>query len=78
MDEFEAMEYEAQGQILGLLADIQRGSTPIELSVGWTDSGGTVRQGIVVKSAPPIVAQKLVEAGYCLTIAPQGVVVTRA
>ena len=76
MEEFEAMEYETQGQILELLADIQRNSAPVELSIGWSHNGA-VQQGIVIKSAPPLVAQKLVEAGYCLDIMPQGVRVRR-
>lgn len=68
----EGTKYEVQGQILELLVDIQRNSAPIELSIGWVKNG-TVQQGIVIKSAPPIVTQKLVEAGYQLNIMPQGV-----
>lgn len=71
-DLLEGTKYEVQGQILELLADIQRNSAPIELSIGWVKNG-TVQQGIVIKSAPPIVTQKLVEAGYQLDIMQQGV-----
>lgn len=74
MDEFEAIGYEMQGKILELLADIQRNSAPIELSIGWS-ANGVVQQGIVIKSASPLVAQKLMEAGYCLDITSQGVMV---
>lgn len=72
MSDLEATKYEVQGQLLELLADIQRNSAPIELSIGWVKNG-TVQQGIVIKSAPPIVTQKLVEAGYQLDITQQGV-----
>lgn len=72
MDDLDAMKYEEQGLLLELLADIQRNSAPIELSIGWINYD-TVQQGIVIKSAPPLVTQKLVEAGYELDIMPQGV-----
>lgn len=75
MNEFEAMQYEEQGKILDLLADIQRKGAPIELSIGWVDDNRNVMQGIVIKSAPPLAAQKLVEAGYSLSIMRQGVMV---
>jgi hypothetical protein len=73
MGNLEAEKYEGQGEVLSLLLDIQRKSAPIELSIGWVNVSGTVQQGIVIKSAPPLVVQKLVEAGYCLDIMQQGV-----
>ncbi len=73
MDEYEEMQYEEDGKILGLMAEIQTKSGPIELSIGWVDKNNTVQQGIVIKSAPPVVARKLVEAGYSLDIMPAGV-----
>lgn len=76
MDGLEAMNYEAQGQILEMLADIQRNSAPIEISIGYVING-TVQRGIVIKSAPPLVTQRLVDAGYLLDIMPQGVRVSK-
>ncbi len=73
MSDLEAERYEAQASILELLADIQRTSAPIEVSIGWVGAGGTVQQGIVIKSAPAMAVQKLVEAGYNLEIMQQGV-----
>ena len=73
MSDLEAEKYEAQVQLLGLLADIQRKSAPIELSIGWVSSSNTVQQGIIIKSAPPVVTEKLIEAGYSLDIMSQGV-----
>ena len=72
MGELESRRFETQGKILELLADIQKNSAPIELSIGWVDSRNIVRQGIVIKSAPPIVTQKLIEHGYCLDITVAG------
>lgn len=73
MSDLEAERYEAQASILELLADIQRTSAPIEVSIGWVGERGTVQQGIVIKSAPAMAVQKLVEAGYDLEIMQQGV-----
>lgn len=73
MDEYEEMQYEEDGKILGLLADIQRKSGPIELSIGWVNKNNTVQQGIVIRSAPPVVTRKLVEEGYSLEVTPTGV-----
>lgn len=73
MSDLEAERYEAQASILELLADIQRTSAPIEVRIGWVGAGGTVQQGIVIKSAPAMAVQKLVEAGYDLEIMQQGV-----
>lgn len=73
MGELENGRYEMQCKILELLADIQRNSAPIELSIGWTNGNNTVQQGIVIKNAPPVVTQKLIEHGYCLDITAAGV-----
>lgn len=73
MGELEKERYEVQGKILELLADIQRNSAPIEVSIGWVNKNNTVQQGIVLKAAPPIAVQKLVEAGYQLDVMAAGV-----
>lgn len=77
MNDLDAAKYEAQVQLLELLAEIQRNSAPVELSIGWVNSSNIVQQGVVIRSAPPLVTQKLVEAGYCLEITPQGVAAYR-
>ncbi len=74
---YEDLQFETQGKLLEQLANIQRNSAPIELSIGWVDSENIVRPGIMIKSAPPVVAQKLITAGYNLEITPQGVRVHR-
>lgn len=73
MNDYEVMQHEEQREILQLLAEIQTKSAPIELSIGWVNKNRTVQQGIVIKSAPPLVSTKLIEAGYCLDIMQEGV-----
>lgn len=68
--------YGTQMQILELLANVQRHSAPIEVCIGRVQDG-VVRQGILIKSAPPIAVEKLVQAGYNLEITPEGVRVFR-
>lgn len=75
-DNTEMEAYGMQMQILELLANIQRHSAPIEVSIGRIQDG-VVRQGILIKSAPPIAVEKLVQAGYQLEIASEGVRVFR-
>lgn len=72
MNELDSSNYEIQGKILELLVAIQKNSAPIELSIGWV-SNNVVQIGIVIKSAPPIVIEKLIDAGYSLDIMKQGV-----
>lgn len=52
MSDLEAERYEAQASILELLADIQRTSAPIEVSIGWVGERGTVQQGVRVFKIP--------------------------
>lgn len=75
-DNAEMEAYGTQMQILELLANVQRHSAPIEVSIGRVQDG-VVRQGILIKSAPPIAVEKLVQAGYQLEITPKGVRVFR-
>lgn len=61
-------------KILDILADIQKDCSPIELSIGYVDDVNHVHHDcICIKSAPPIVTAKLIEAGYSLNITPHGV-----
>lgn len=71
-DNTEMEAYGTQMQILELLANVQRHSAPIEVSIGRVQDG-VVRQGILLKSAPPVAVEKLVQAGYQLEITPDGV-----
>ena len=75
MDNDTTVEMEAYGtqmQILELLANVQRHSAPIEVCIGRIQNG-TVHQGILIKSAPPVAVEKLVHAGYQLEITREGV-----
>ena len=63
-------------ELLAELAKIQsiEGSAPIELSIGWVNQNNTVMDNeVIIKKAPPVVAQKLVEQGYSLDIIAAGV-----
>lgn len=73
MNDYEALQFETQGKLLEQLSNIQRNSAPIELSIGWVDNENIVRPGIMIKSAPPVVTQKLIAAGYNMEITNQGV-----
>lgn len=75
-DNAEMEAYGTQMQILELLANVQRHSAPIEVSIGRAHNG-VVHQGILLKSAPPIAVEKLVQAGYQLEITPESVRVFR-
>lgn len=63
--------------LLKLLAETQQYGAPIELSIGWTDEKGIIRQGIVLKEAPPAVIDVLVEKDYLLSVTKHGVMVDR-
>lgn len=73
MGDSKSKDYEVQMDVLKILAEIQKESVPIHLSIGWTDTDRRIHQGIVLKSAPPAVAKELMDQGYSLDITPQGV-----
>lgn len=62
-------------ELLIELAELRsiRGTAPIELSIGWVNNGTVVDNEVIIKSAPPKVAQELVEKGYFLEVRPEGV-----
>ena len=67
-------------QILGILVDLQvsdgkplSGCAPIEVSIG-TVIDGIVRNGyVIIKDAPPCVAESLTNEGFHLSIGRDGV-----
>lgn len=70
------MEYKQRIQLLETLAEIQNGHcAPIELSIGYVSDDNYVMDGIMIKSAPPKVVEKLVTMGYGLDITSKGVLV---
>ena len=44
------------------------GIAPVEMSLGWTDEKNICHSGLVITSCPPIVIQKLYEAGFVLSM----------
>lgn len=73
MSDLESKRYAEQGQVLKLLSEIQKDSSPIIISIGWVDNDKRIHPEIIIKSAPLYVVQKLIEEGYCLDITLQGV-----
>ncbi len=68
------MKKEEIKDLLSKLVDIKaEGAAPIELSIGITKDNIVQGDCVVLKSAPPIVAQKLQEYGYHLDITHYGV-----
>ena len=51
--------------------------SPVELSIGWTDKNGYCHKGLVIKSCPPAVVEKLIHNGFILSMIDGGLHVTR-
>lgn len=77
MNNLEKEQYAVQQELLSLLGELQRNTAPIEISIGYTNKNNIVCSGVVIKSAPPVVATKLVEQGYYLDIMKDGVHVSK-
>ncbi len=63
-------------EILQVLAKIYEEYISIEVSLGYVKAG-TVHNGLVIKSAPPIFTEKLSDMGFSLDITSEGVHVYR-
>lgn len=72
---YEKEKYAIMQDLLKLLGEIQRNTAPIELSIGRTVNGIVHSCDVLIKKAPPLVTQKLIEAGYSLDITQNGVYV---
>lgn len=64
--------------VLGILADMQKDTSPINLSIGNVTKGGTVQTDvIVIHEAPPIVLKEIVNTcGYRASLEKEGIVIT--
>lgn len=73
------MTNEQRKEVLAMLADVQdAGTAPIIVTIGSTSKTGIVNHDTIkIQDAPPIVANKLIEAGYSLNITPDGVSVLK-
>lgn len=69
--------YAVQQELLAELLDIQRNSAPIVISIGWTDKDRVVHDGIMLKDAPPVVIEKLIQQGYSLSLCNNGLHVSK-
>lgn len=65
-------------ECLTMLASLQTKTSPIELSIGFTDENGVVNHDfIVIKNCAPLIIEKLVEKGYFLSMSKQGLLVDK-
>ena len=56
-------------KVLETLCIIQRSCAPIEVSIGTTGENNFIdNKALVIKNAPPIVINKLIQEGYSLDI----------
>ena len=78
--EFNEQRFEEVSELLRTLADIQNriGTGPIELSIGRINNRGLIKfYTVVLKKTPAIVIEKLVHAGWIITIKPDGAHVSK-
>lgn len=69
-------KYAVMQELLASLGEMQsiNGTAPIEISIGWVNSNNTVVDNeVIIKKAPPVVVEKLVNQGYSLDIMAAGV-----
>lgn len=59
-------------ELLVLLMEFQRETSPIRLSIGYTSTDGMVRQGVVIHVAPPLVVSMLIDKGYMCDLQADG------
>ena len=62
-------------ELLLLLMEMQKKTSPIELSIGYVTDSNQVRQGIVLHKAAPMVIETLIEKGYLCDLVGQGMMV---
>ena len=63
---------------LEMLTALQVKTSPIELSIGFTNENGIVNHDfIVIKECAPLVIEKLVEKGFLLSATKQGLIVDK-
>lgn len=63
-------------ELMHLLVEEQENCAPIRLSIGYTqEDTNTVRQGILLLEAPPVVIEKLIQSGYVCDLTERGILV---
>lgn len=63
---------ESDVELMPLLLKLQEGTSPIRMSIGFTDNDRIVRQGIVLYQAAPKVIETLIEHGYTCDLTEHG------
>lgn len=73
MEESKRMKQLAQ-EALEIIMKQDRCS-PTEVSFGYVDKDNRCRDGLVIKKCAPIIIKVLVEAGFCLAMTHEGLLV---
>ena len=63
---------ESDVALMSLLLKLQEGTSPIRMSIGFTDKDRMVCQGIVLHQAAPKVIETLIEHGYTCDLTEHG------
>ena len=72
------MTREQKLEVLEMIEQIQENSAPITVQIGSvTDKNLILHDVIVIKDAPPVLASKLIECGYWLSVRNNGVIVEK-
>lgn len=61
--------------LMDLLISEQENCAPIVVSIGYCTKGGMVQKGIVMKEAPPVVIDKLIQNGYSCSLEENGLLI---
>ena len=72
------MSREHKLEVLEMIEKIQETSAPITVQIGSvSDTNQVLHDVIVIKDAPPVLAQRLIERGYWLSVRNNGVIVEK-
>ena len=72
------MSREQKLEVLEIIEKIQETSAPITVQIGSvSDTNMVLHDVIVIKDAPPVLASKLIDSGYWLSVRNNGVIVEK-
>lgn len=65
-------------ECLTMLANLQTKTSPIELSIGFTNENGIVNHDfIIIKECPQLVIEKLLENNYLISVNKRGLIIDK-
>lgn len=59
--------------VVQIITGFDGGIAPVTLKIGYADEKGCCHDGLVITECPPIVTKYLVQSGYYLSVASDGV-----